>query len=132
MSDIIVLCALIENPCGYLIARRRPGLSNALLWEFPGGKLEGSESEAACLRREFREEFGWEMEPGSFFMESLYRSLSGTIRLRAYWAVSRGALAYLSDHDQIAYVRAQALPSYPLSPADIPLAQALVAKEDGV
>lgn len=46
-----------------LISRRPEGAPLAGYWEFPGGKCEAGEAEEACLRREFREELGVEVEP---------------------------------------------------------------------
>ena len=41
-----------------LIARRPQGVPLAGYWEFPGGKIENSESPCQCLVREFKEEVG--------------------------------------------------------------------------
>lgn len=46
-----------------LISRRPDGAPLAGYWEFPGGKCEPGEAVEACLRREFREEMGIEVEP---------------------------------------------------------------------
>jgi 8-oxo-dGTP diphosphatase len=48
----------------WLVQQRLPGKSRALKWEFPGGKVEPGESDAAALMRECREELGVELRVG--------------------------------------------------------------------
>jgi 8-oxo-dGTP diphosphatase len=58
---IDVVCGLIEDGAGRLLAcRRPPGKHLGGLWEFPGGKVEPGESPRAALVRELREELGIE------------------------------------------------------------------------
>jgi mutator protein MutT len=52
-----VVAALIEKDDKYLIAQRKAGSALGGLWEFPGGKVEAGESDAAALEREILEEF---------------------------------------------------------------------------
>jgi 8-oxo-dGTP diphosphatase len=58
-----VVAALISGADGrrVLVQQRPPGKRRALLWEFPGGKVEPGESDLAALRREAREELGVEL-----------------------------------------------------------------------
>lgn len=58
MKVIEVAAGLIRHEGRYLIARRKPGVHLAGLWEFPGGKRETDESLSECLRRELFEELG--------------------------------------------------------------------------
>jgi 8-oxo-dGTP pyrophosphatase MutT (NUDIX family) len=54
-----VALALIQREGRWFLQRRDP--ANPVLpglWEFPGGKVETSESIIECLRRELREELG--------------------------------------------------------------------------
>jgi 8-oxo-dGTP diphosphatase len=54
---ILVVAAALVDPDGrVLIAQRPEGKSMAGLWEFPGGKVETSESPEAALIRELEEE----------------------------------------------------------------------------
>lgn len=53
---IRVTCAVIIHKGRVFAARRRPGSSHALKWEFPGGKVEAGESDKECLLREVEEE----------------------------------------------------------------------------
>ncbi len=50
--------ALIVRDGEVLIGQRRPDQPMALLWEFPGGKIEAGESPEQALARELDEELG--------------------------------------------------------------------------
>lgn len=54
LPTIRVVAAVIERDGKYLITQRRPSAVLALLWEFPGGKVEAGETDAAALKREVR------------------------------------------------------------------------------
>ena len=47
-----VVAAVIERDGKYLITQRRPEAVLPGLWEFPGGKVEGDESDEDALERE--------------------------------------------------------------------------------
>jgi len=53
-----VVAALIESGGKLLVCQRRRDAAFALMWEFPGGKVEPGESLEAALARELREELG--------------------------------------------------------------------------
>jgi 8-oxo-dGTP diphosphatase len=57
MSERIVrvVAAVIERDGRYLVTQRRPSAVLPNLWEFPGGKVEPGENDAAALKREIRE-----------------------------------------------------------------------------
>jgi 8-oxo-dGTP diphosphatase len=66
---IRVVAAEIERGGAYLITQRRPEATMPLLWEFPGGRVESGESDAAALRRELKEEMGIEVVVGELSMQ---------------------------------------------------------------
>jgi 8-oxo-dGTP diphosphatase len=53
-----VAAALIVRNGEVLIGQRRPDQPMAMLWEFPGGKIEAGESPEQALARELDEELG--------------------------------------------------------------------------
>jgi 8-oxo-dGTP diphosphatase len=55
---IQVVAALIESGGKLLACQRRASDSFALMWEFPGGKIQPGESPEAALARELLEELG--------------------------------------------------------------------------
>jgi 8-oxo-dGTP diphosphatase len=55
---LVVAAALVDPDGRVLIAQRPEGKSMAGLWEFPGGKIEKSETPELALIRELREELG--------------------------------------------------------------------------
>jgi bis(5'-nucleosidyl)-tetraphosphatase len=120
----VTAAVLIENG-RVLIARRRPGASQAGLWEFPGGKMRPGESPAQCLKREIREELGIEIVVGEFFGESVYAYENQTIRLLAYRVrVESGELS-ANDHAELAWVAPADLGRYRFCPADVPFTEKL-------
>lgn len=74
-----VVAAVIRRDSLYLLCRRPEGKRHALLWEFPGGKLEPGESFWQAAERELLEELALTVtsvgdirlvvaEPGSHFV----------------------------------------------------------------
>jgi 8-oxo-dGTP diphosphatase len=122
----IVTAAILEQKSKFLLARRSTG-SLAGFWEFPGGKVEPGESEEAGLSRELKEELGINTRVGALVTESLYTYSSGQILLRAYEVAWIDGTIDPQVHDQIDWVKAEELLSYTLLPADIPIAETLIA-----
>jgi mutator protein MutT len=55
---IRVVAAVIADGDRLLVCQRPLHKRHGGLWEFPGGKCEGGETDAAAVRRELREELG--------------------------------------------------------------------------
>ena len=124
-----MVAALIEREPGrYLVQQRLPGKSRALLWEFPGGKVEPGETDAAALARECREELDVELEVGAEDWQTTheYPDLVVTlVLLRARVAsgepkpLGANALAWLTPAE---------MKARPFCEADLPLLDALAAR----
>jgi mutator protein MutT len=84
VRTIRVVAAVIEREVRYLITQRRPTAVLPLLWEFPGGRVEAGETDAAALKREVKHRLGVEIEAGRLQMghERRVRSVSVHSRRR--------------------------------------------------
>jgi mutator protein MutT len=120
----VTAAILIENG-RVLIARRRPGVAQAGLWEFPGGKVRPGESLEQCLKREIREELGIEIAVGEFFGESVYAYEDRTIRLLGYRVQAGAGKMAANDHAELAWVAVADLNRYRFCPADRPFVEKL-------
>ena len=130
--EIRVVAALIETAPGrFLVQQRLPGKSRALLWEFPGGKVEPDETDAQALVREAREELGVELEVGEkrFEVRHAYEDL--TVDLHLYAArIRRGTPAALGAHALRSATPEQML-AMPFCEADLPLLRSLASEGQG-
>lgn len=121
MKVIRVVCGIIYNNERILIARRRKGKSLAGKWEFPGGKVEETESEQEALIRELDEEFGMTIKLGSKIGEFPYDYQEISIVLIPYRCEYLEATMELTDHDKIAWVTTSEVFNFDLAEADIPI-----------
>lgn len=121
-----VICAVIVRDGRALLARRTPGQKHEGLWEFPGGKVEAGETDAACLERELQEEFGVAGRTGAHLCDSVcaYPELDLQITLCAYFFDWQSGEFQLRVHDQILWADAQALKTAQLTAADVQIAAA--------
>lgn len=93
-----------------LLARRKPGGDMGGRWELPGGKCEGGELPAAALAREFQEELGLPIRVGAELASSLFRHAGRDHRVTAYRVEALGEVAFLAEHDELAWFPLDALP----------------------
>lgn len=118
---ILVTAAVIEKDGRIFAARRGPGKHLEGFWEFPGGKLEPSETPEQCLVRELAEEFGIKASVGVFVGESIFDYGEKVVRLIAYRVTHISGEFQLRDHDEIKWLSLDELNNIEWAPADIPL-----------
>jgi 8-oxo-dGTP diphosphatase len=82
--EVTVVAAVIEERDAFLVTRRPQGVHLAGMWEFPGGKISGSESHTDALRREIREELGADVEVGALILETTHVYDDRAVRLFFY------------------------------------------------
>lgn len=125
MGTIEVVGAVIRRGAELLIAQRMPGKHEALLWEFPGGKLEPGEAPEACLAREIEEELGVRIRVGARVGDVTHDYGARRIHLTCYWAeLISGEPRALECH-AIRWVRPEELDGFEFAPADVPLVAAV-------
>jgi 8-oxo-dGTP diphosphatase len=103
----VVVAAVIERDGLILAARRTGPPALAGRWEFPGGKVEPGESDAAALVRECREELGVVITVGARIGPE-YPTPGGSMVVRTYLAALANAgdePAALESHDALTWVR---------------------------
>jgi|SRR5882757_872134 len=103
----VVVAAVIERDGLILAARRTGPPALAGRWEFPGGKVEPGESDAAALVRECREEIGVLISVGERIGPE-YPVPDHSMVVRTYFATLSDAGAEpvaLESHDALAWVR---------------------------
>ena len=121
-----VVCAVIQKPNGeFLLAQRPVGKVYAGYWEFPGGKIERSESAAAATARELHEELGIDVEQSYPWLTRCFVYPHANVRLHfrrvKQW---RGELRG-RENQALAWQRIENVNVAPLLPANGPILKAL-------
>ncbi|MGB1509118.1 MAG: (deoxy)nucleoside triphosphate pyrophosphohydrolase [Paracoccaceae bacterium] len=124
MKTVLVSAvALIDRDGRVLLAQRPEGKSMAGLWEFPGGKVEGSETPEAALVRELHEELGIEtwnscLAPLTFASHTYddFHLLMPLFACRKW-----NGIVQPKEGQTLKWVYPKDFSNYPMPPADIPL-----------
>lgn len=118
VRTIRVVAAVIEQDGRYLITQRRPAAVLPLLWEFPGGRVEESETDAAALKREVRHRLGVEIEVGQLISFVSHPYEKYVVDLYLYEChITTGDLAPLAVN-AFQWVTSAEFDRYPFTPAD--------------
>ena len=114
---MIVVAAVIEEDNRFLLTRRQPGVHLAGMWEFPGGKIDASETHAAALEREIQEELDAAVKVGELVFHTTHDYPDRTVTLFFYRCTLVGAPRPLLGQE-MRWVPRDELASLGFPPAD--------------
>jgi len=129
-GQVRVVAALIPHPSDpsrFLVQQRLPGKSRALLWEFPGGKVEAGETEPQALARECQEELAVELEVGKRLWSCVHSYTDLTVELILYAARIRQGEPRLLGAHALRFCTPVEMKALPFCEADLPLLEELVS-----
>jgi 8-oxo-dGTP diphosphatase len=123
-----VAAGLIVRGEEVLIGQRRPDQPMALLWEFPGGKIEAGETPQQALARELSEEIGIRatVGPPVIRIRHNYRH-GGAVDLQFFAVHEFSGEIQNNIYAQVRWVRLEDLPGYDFLAADHTLIRDLAA-----
>ena len=124
-KNIHVVGAVITDNGKILCAQR--GFEKALpgLWEFPGGKIESTETPQQALQREIHEEMHIEIEIGEQVEHTVYEYDFGIVHLTTFYCRLIQGTPVLTEHIAIEWLKPSELEQLEWAPADIPAIQKL-------
>lgn len=125
---LVVACALVDQDGRVLITQRPEGKPLAGLWEFPGGKVEASETPEETLIRELHEELGIETKAACLApLTFASHDYEGFHLLMPFFVCRRFTGTPMAKEGQaLKWVRPRQLRDYPMPPADEPLIPFLI------
>ena len=114
---IHVVAAVILRNGRYLITRRQKGVHLEGYWEFPGGKVDRGETDAAALVREIREELDAGVKVGRLVLAATHHYPERSVSLAFYECVlTEGPRPLLGQ--EMRWVAPAELTSLEFPPAD--------------
>lgn len=123
-----VAAALIWDNDKFMICRRPAHKSNALLWEFVGGKLEPGETKQEALIRECKEELNITVDVGEEFFDVVHQYPDILVHLTLFNATIAEGTPELLEHCDLKWITPKEIPQYTFCPADKDILQKITEK----
>lgn len=121
-----VAAAVITRADGHFLLAQRPvGKAYAGYWEFPGGKIETSESPVAALARELHEELGIDVERAYPWITRDYDYPHAMVRLRFFRVTAWRGEPHGREAQAFSWQSVKDIAVSPLLPANGPVLRAL-------
>lgn len=116
---MLVTAGILTDGERVLVCQRKAGDRFGLKWEFPGGKVEASETPAACLRRELAEELGIDADVGPEVHRTDYRYPNGvTVRLLFFKILRYTGVPENREFERFVWARLDELSTFDFLEAD--------------
>lgn len=122
MRRVRVAAAVVLHEGRLLLTQRPSGGAHALMWEFPGGKIEHGETSEAALAREISEELGVDATPHEVMGTNAYTYPNG-LRVEIEFVRCTLATHRFQPNDEVNDLRW-------VRPADVDLRDVLAADRD--
>lgn len=121
MKIIKVTCAIIEMDNKILVVQRSESMKQPLKWEFPGGKIEASESEEESIHREIKEELDVEIEIINKITPTIFHYPDISIQLIPFVVNYIDGEIKLKEHSQCRIMKKNELIQLDWAEADFPI-----------
>jgi 8-oxo-dGTP diphosphatase len=125
-KNIHVVGAVIVKDNKILCAQRGPNKSLAMMWEFPGGKIEENETPEEALVREINEEMNCEIKVGNKITTTVHEYEFAVIHLTTFYCELISGTPILTDHIKVKWLSTEQLLSVEWAPADVPTIEILM------
>jgi len=122
---IQVAAAIIRKNNKILICQRGAGGNCAFLWEFPGGKLESSETLEQCVIRECKEELNINIKIKDIFLRTVYQYPDRDIAFTFFNAEFIAGKIRMNVHKDFKWTAPSELKNFNFCPADIQIVKNL-------
>ena len=123
---IRVVAAVIARDGKYLITQRMPHATMALMWEFPGGKVEPGESDQVALARELSEEMAVAVRVGDELLAVVKEYERYFIDFHVFWCELVSTEIKCIGVNDFRWVMSDELENYPFPEADQDTVDALL------
>ena len=125
-----VVAALIWENDRFLICRRPVHKTQAMLWEFVGGKVEPGETLEEALVRECREELDVTVEPLSVFTQVTHDYPDVRVHLTLFTARIVSGEPKLLEHSAIEWITPSEIPDFDFCPADAEILKIIMKESE--
>lgn len=117
-KDRILCCQRKTNKYHYLSEK----------WEFPGGKIEESETREKALIREIDEELEMEIKDLKFALTVVHQYEDFQLTMHTYFAYSQKPKMKLNDHKDAVWATLEEVDKFDWAAADIPIVEYIQKK----
>lgn len=124
-----VTCAIIKVGNEILVTQRSEKMKLPLKWEFPGGKVEESENEIECIKREIKEEINIEIDVLKRLSNSIYDYGTFKINLIPFLANYSSGEIVLAEHKDFKLLDKSELLNLDWAEADLPIVEEFLKLE---
>ena len=111
MKQIEVVAAIIHDEEGRIFATQRGYGEFKDYWEFPGGKMEPSETPEQALKREIWEELETRIEIERFVTTVEYDYPAFHLTMHCYWSHVESGILTLKEHEAARWLEREELNS---------------------